>query len=169
MKGWDNFIVTENKSCSNTRERYIVSALNIIVTSINRASKITEIATREEFRNHKAHGKLIYYAWVDKQRRPDKMRSRSLNASNLPWRSFADYARSNFAEGFEYDDGKLTEHWEKRLNKMYREGDEAGYSKRSLAERRMKDALRIWLIMAQNSQDETSSSNAWEIKVSSDA
>ena len=46
LKESDNFIVTENKSCSNTRERNIVSALNIIGTSINRASKITEIPTR---------------------------------------------------------------------------------------------------------------------------
>ena len=115
LKGWDNFIVAENKNCPNTRERNIVSALNIIGTSINRASKMTAIATREEFRNHKAHDKILYYARVDKEQLPEKMWSKRLNASNLPWKHFGDYARSNFAEGSEYDDGNMKKHWEKRL------------------------------------------------------
>ena len=78
LKGWESFIVVDNKSCVNTRERNTVSALNIIGTSIDRAAKITAIAAREEFRNQESTRRLLFYAWVDKEEPPVKIRQNRL-------------------------------------------------------------------------------------------
>ena len=75
----------------NIREQNIVSALNIVGTSIERAANMTSIATREEFRNHKSNRKLLSYAWVDKEQRLDKRWTKLFNASDLPWKEFGDY------------------------------------------------------------------------------
>ena len=53
VEGWKETIIVNNMSQVATRERKITDALNIIGTSIDRALKITKIATRQEFRNRK--------------------------------------------------------------------------------------------------------------------
>ena len=109
MEGWENFIVVENKERVNTREQDIVSAFNVIGTSVQRAAKITSIATRDEFRNHKANSKLLFYTWVDKNEDLEKKWTRlpsgkrCLNTADLPWKEFKNCPGTSFTANVEYD------------------------------------------------------------------
>ena len=115
LKDWQGLIVINNKTRAATRERNIISALNIVGTSIDRAAKITTIATREGFRNRKANRSLLFYAWIDKDGVPEKGRGR-FGTANLPWKEFKDYPKACFqSTRSEYDGGQMTGDWETEL------------------------------------------------------
>ena len=115
VEEWKDLIVVNNKSQVATRERKITDALNIIGTSIDRAVKITNIATREEFRNRKAHRLLVFHAWVDKELAQGKMRKR-LDTANLPWKEFKDYPKPCFpSKRSEYDVEGMNDTWDSEL------------------------------------------------------
>ena len=112
---WKEIIVVNNRSQVATRERKIIDALNIVGTSINRAINITNIATREEFRNQKANRILLFYAWVDKETTRGKTR-KILDTSNLPWKEFKSYAKSCFVtKRAEYDSEDVNSTWNSEL------------------------------------------------------